>query len=328
MIDPIRAEEVAVPVFITQEARYIARQFAQQQSDETRARQVHLNTLAVCAVNNYLKILGIPADPSNCDSWNPLMRMTTNVADLEVIGRGRIECRPMSPSVQDTSVCYVPTDVQSDRLAYVVVQIEPDQSNALILGFTHHVEDETLALSQIRPMAEFPLYIDQCKPQSVPHPVTQFTHWMKGQIEAGWRSLDELLVTPSLNYQWRSTRSAESESVESESVVPALSRITRGKFLELPTHQGIETILLIAELMPKSTTEMDIALKILPPTQQVFLPTGLEMAVLDAVGEPVMQAQARDENRMIELGFHAVPGDRFSLQIKLGDVTLDESFVV
>ncbi|MGJ3249106.1 MAG: DUF1822 family protein [Elainellaceae cyanobacterium] len=323
MIDPIRAEEVAVPVFITQEARQLAQQFAQQQPNENRAQQVCLNTLAVCAVNNYLKILGIPSDPSNCDSWNALMRMTTNVADLEVVGQGRIECRPVSPSEQNASVCYIPTEAQDDRIAYVVVQVEADQPNALILGFAAQVEGEVLPLNQLRPMEELPLYLGQYKARTVTNRMTQFTQWMHGQVEASWRSLDDLLGTPSLNYQWRSTRSAETDSV-----VPALSRITRGKFLELPTHQGIETILLIAELMPKSTTEVDIALKIVPPTKQVFLPTGLEMAVLDAVGQPVMHAQARDENRMIELDFHAEPGDRFSLRIKLRDVTLDESFVV
>jgi len=64
------------------------------------------------------------------------MRMTANVADLDVMGKGRIECRPISAFERETtSVCYVPTEVQDERIAYIVVQIEPEQSEALILGF-------------------------------------------------------------------------------------------------------------------------------------------------------------------------------------------------
>jgi hypothetical protein len=194
MMDPIQVEEVAVPVFITQEAQQLADQFARQQFNEAKAQQVRRNTLAVCAVNNYLKILGIPSDLSNCDSWNPVMRMITNVADLEVRGLGRIECRPVSFSQQDVaSVCSVPTEVQGDRIAYIFVQIDPEQPEALILGFVEQLESEILPLSYLRPMSDLPAYLEQWNPQSQTNHVTQLTHWLQGQIEAGWRSLEEII---------------------------------------------------------------------------------------------------------------------------------------
>ncbi|MGQ4650248.1 DUF1822 family protein [Lyngbya aestuarii] len=325
MTDPTRIqEEVAVPVLITQKARQIAHQFAQQQPDEAKAQQVYLNTLAVCTLNNYLKILGIASDPSNCDSWNPLMRMTTNVADLDVIGRGRIECRPICAFDRDTtSVCYVPTEVQDERIAYVVVQIEPEQPEALILGFVEQVDREEVPLNNLRPMSELPIYLDQYQPDSLTERVTQLTHWLHGQIETGWHTLDEVLGISLTHYQWQNTR-----SLEAESTAPVLSRVVRGKIFEVPIQQGVEPIVLITELVPKSEANLGIELKICPPTQQAFLPVGLAMTVIDAVGEAVMHAQAREENRMIELGFHGEVGDRFSLRIELGDVTIDEAFVV
>jgi len=324
MIDPIRAEEVAVPVFITQEAQQFAQQFARQQPDPTRARQVHLNTLAVCAVKNYLRILDIPADPSNCDSWNPLMRLTTNVADLEIVGKGRIECRPVSPAAPDAELaCYVPTEVQGDRLAYIVVQIEANQPQALILGFAKQVDHETLDLSGLRPMSELPAYLDGIDARSPAERVTQLTDWIQGQIEASWQTLDELLGISPLAYQWRSLSTAEVRPADS-----ALTRIIRGKLLKATTAQETETVILITELIPKSATDLGIELKIAPARDQGFLPAGLEMTVVDAVGEPVMQAQARQENRLVELGFHAAPGDRFQLKIRLGETVIVESFVV
>lgn len=318
MINPIRAEDVAVPVFITQAARQFAAQFAAQQPNEDKAQQVRLNTLAVCAVNNYLKILGIPSDLSNCDSWNPLMRMTTNVADLEVVGRGKLECRPVSLPEQEESGCYIPTEVQGDRIAYVIVQIDPKQPEALILGFIDQVDSETLPLTRLRPLSDLPMYLKQYNSQPFLDRLTQLTHWLQGQIGADWRSLDEVLGITSLNYQWRSASTAEA----------AISCVMRGKVIELPTSRGIERIVLIAELIPKAETDLAIELKVAPTTEQEFLPVGLEMTVLDAAGEPVMYAQARDQNRTIELGFQAELGDRFSLQIVLGKVSLSESFMV
>jgi|GEM_PF-1150694 len=325
MINQIREQEdETVPVLITQKARQIAHQFAQQQPDETKAQQVYRNTLAVCIVNNYLKILGIPSDPSNCDSWNPLMRMTANVADLDVIGKGCIECRPISEWERETkSVCYVPTEVQDKRIAYVVVQIEPEQPKALILGFVERVNSEEVPLNCLRPMSDLPTYFEEYKPPSLTGQVTQLTNWLHGQIEAGWHKLDEILEISLMNYQWQNTR-----SVATESTVPVLSRVVRGKVFEVPIQQRIEPIVLITELVPKSEVDLGVELKICPPTKQTFLPVGLEMTVLDAVGKQVMHAQARDENRMIELGFHAEVGDRFSLRIELEDVIIDEAFVV
>lgn len=320
MIQPIQAQEdVAVPILITQKARQIAHQFAQEQPDAAKAQQVSLNTLAVCTVNNYFKILGIPSDPSNCDSWNPLMRMTANVADLDVIRKGRIECRPISALERETtSVCYVPTEVQDERIAYIVVQLEPEQSEALILGFVEYVDSEELPLNRLRPISDLPLYLDHLTER-----FTRLTHWLHGQIEASWQTLDEILGISLMNYAWRNTR-----SLAAESTAPNLSPVVRGKIVEVPIQQGMEPIVLIAELLPKSEVDLGIELKICPPTKQAFLPVGLEMTVLDAVGEAVMHTQARAENRMIELGFEAEPGDRFSLRIELGDVTINETFVV
>ncbi|NES18931.1 MAG: DUF1822 family protein [Symploca sp. SIO3E6] len=325
MIKQIREQEdVAVPILITQKARQIAHQFAQQQPDEAKAQQVYRNTLAVCIINNYFKILGIPSDPSNCDSWNLLMQMTANVADLDVIGRGSIECRPISEWERETkSVCYVPTEVQDERIAYVVVQIEPEQREALILGFVEQVNSEELPLNRLRPMSDLPTYLEEYQPRSPTEQVTQLTNWLHDQIEAGWQKLDEILEISLMNYQWQNTR-----SLTTESTVPVLSRVVRGKVFEIPIQQGMEPIVLITELVPKSEVDLSVELKICPPTKQAFLPVGLEMSVIDAVGEVVMHVQARDKNRMIELGFHAEVGDRFSLRIELENVIINEEFVV
>ncbi|NES86616.1 MAG: DUF1822 family protein, partial [Moorea sp. SIO2B7] len=71
---------------ITEEARQTAQKFAQEQPNYQKAAQVRLNTLAIWVVNDYLKLMGITTNLTAGDSWNRLLRMCADVADLEIIG--------------------------------------------------------------------------------------------------------------------------------------------------------------------------------------------------------------------------------------------------
>ena len=88
-----RENDRYLPLPITQAANRIAWQFSQQQPTSQKAEQVRLNTLAVCAVRDYLEMMGVPVNWNECDSWNPFMRACVDAADLEVLGLGRLECR-------------------------------------------------------------------------------------------------------------------------------------------------------------------------------------------------------------------------------------------
>ncbi|MDY7021119.1 MAG: DUF1822 family protein, partial [Cyanobacteriota bacterium] len=121
-------DDFSIPLLIPAQAKILAEQFAAQQPTSRKSRQVYLNTLAVCIVNNYLKILGIPTDLAAGDSWNPSVRLYADVADLEVIGRGRLECRPLP--VQrgiNSKACRIPAEVQSSRIGYVMVELDLEQ---------------------------------------------------------------------------------------------------------------------------------------------------------------------------------------------------------
>src|SRR5919202_532289 len=140
-------EEFALPLPITQVARRTAQEFASQQPTPQKAEQVRLNTLAVYAVNDYLQMMGIPCDLSVGDSWNPITRLCADVADLEITGVGRLECRPLKLHEQ---TCYIPPEVWSDRIGYVIVQIDESSFEATVLGFTQTASTEELSINQLR----------------------------------------------------------------------------------------------------------------------------------------------------------------------------------
>jgi hypothetical protein len=316
-------QDAAVPVLITQEARQLAQGFANQQPTPQKVEQVYLNTLAVCVVTNYLRILGVLANPAVCDSWNPLMRLTINTADLEVVGLGRLECRPISTTALNSTdpVCYVPTEVHDDRIGYVVVHIDEAQVEATLLGFTDRVEVEELPLSQLRSLTELPAYLDSLKPRT--NLVTHLSQWLQHSVEAGWRSLDDVLGLQPVAVQWRSSASSETDSSTDTS-----ARVVRGKLINLGSQRPAEQVVLVAEVAFQSESEMAVKLMIYPTEDQMYLPPDLEVMILDTAGVVVMQAQARQANQAIELEFSGELGDSFRLKVALADWSIEESFII
>ena len=148
-------EELTLSLPITQGALLIAEQFARQHGLGTpKAEQVRRNTLAVCVVHDYLEIMGIETDISAGDSWNAIVRLGADVADLVLPGLGILECRPLVAGHGETS-CAVPPEVWEERLGYVVVQLDVAAQQAHLLGFVTAVgEQEQLPLASLQPLED------------------------------------------------------------------------------------------------------------------------------------------------------------------------------
>ncbi|MCU0517071.1 MAG: DUF1822 family protein [Oscillatoria sp. Prado101] len=141
-------ENFALLLPLTQNARRVAQQFANEQPTPEKAEQVRLNTLAVWVVNDYLQMMNIPTDLSAGDSWNPHVRLCADVADLEVSGAGRLECRPLKKGQRS---CYIPPEVWEERIGYMVVEIDDSLRSASLLGFVPTAATHELPVSQLQP---------------------------------------------------------------------------------------------------------------------------------------------------------------------------------
>lgn len=185
-----------IPLPITGDAKKLAQQFANDLPNPQTAEQIYLNTLAVCTVNNYLRIVGIPTNLSAGDSWNPAARLLANVADLEVTGVGILECRPMRKSA---GFCYVPPEVQDGRIGYVVVQIDESAGEATLLGFAATVETEELLVKDLQSIDDLLEYLIVPTPQIAQQP-TNLNNWLQNIFDAGWETVEMLLNPPQLGY--------------------------------------------------------------------------------------------------------------------------------
>ncbi len=200
---------LAVPLPITAAGRQAAEAFARAQPNPAKAEAVRLNTLAVWVTHQYFQMMDIPTDLHGSDSWNPLMQLTANVADLRLPDLGQLECRPVRSG---ESVCSVPPEVWDLRIGYVVVAVAEDGQTAQLLGFSPAVQGETLPLASLQPPEMLLDHLYAMRQSSMPEPepaspnglIVNLGRWLDGLFDVGWQTVDSLLapgVSPAFSFR-------------------------------------------------------------------------------------------------------------------------------
>lgn len=189
----------SLPMPITQKAIRQAWQFAAEQGNPQKVEQIYLNTLAVLAVQDYLKILDIETDLTECDSWNPVIRIFENAADLYIKGLGKIECRPirgvhqMGENLQDNlsenlpDFCPVPLEAREERIGYIVVEIDEDAKSARLLGFSPTAGSGELVLSELHSLDDFLLNLEHLSESKV-----ALRLWLENLFTSDWESVESM----------------------------------------------------------------------------------------------------------------------------------------
>jgi hypothetical protein len=309
-------DDFAVPLPIVQAARSIAQQFANQQLTPEKAEQVRLNTLAVWVVNDYLQMMDIATDLPASDSWNKLMRLCTNVADLNVPAIGRLECRPVGSHEQAFTV---PPETWEERVGYVAVQIDESCQSAKILGFVPSVASEQVPLSQMRSPEAFLDHLDNLR-QSPALNRVDLSQWFLGIFETGWRTVEDLWNSPDLRpaYAFRSPETCNE-----------LKTLTkRAKLIDLGIQIANQPIILIVEIHPEADQKTGVRLQLQPTGSQIYLPPGIQLTVLDASGTVFLEAQARSADNYIQLQFRGESRELFGVKVTLNDISITEHFVI
>lgn len=324
-------EEKSIPIATPLNVREIAREFAAEQPTPPKAERVYLNTLAVCAVNNYLRMMGIPTDPSAGDSWNPVVRLAADIADLEVTGLGRLECRPINfarvksagvnsvPSIQSIQSCYVPPEVLDDRIGYVVVLIDEELQEATLLGFAKTASREQLALSELQSMDEFLEYMALLESPS-PKPLLNLSQWLQGAIAEGWEFLDKLME-PGLGTLTPALRAGTLEDTR--------ETVKAAKLLDLGIELGGRRVTLLVALTPQGDDSMVVRMQLHPVPGETYLPANLKLAILSETGEMLREVRSRSLDNFIQLPpFQGTAGEKFQIAIALDGTTLTEAFII
>ena len=327
-------EDQAISIPMPQWLIQTARQFAGNESSEDDAQRVLYNTLAVGSVKIHLQILGYSLDLSNRQCWDPVARHLLDVADLEIKEKGILECRPIHPN---EITCKIPPETLSDRIGYVVVEIDLENQEARLLGFSPSVEGEELSLTQLQPLDELPQFLYEATPV-----VYHLTQWFKKQFEAGVMALEEQLSAQKASALRLGTTRNTQEKKETR-LIP-ISLTSQEPSLKL-TSQDSDLILIVniregswpkassskeqeASTENSSDDKLGIAITITSRHESDFLPSGLSMTLLKEDGERLGNLLARHDNRELTFKFNGEQGERFGIEIAYQGQALTKHFCI
>lgn len=292
-------------------ARRRAEQCSRQQATPEKSQQVLLNSLAVSFVSFYLECMGFETDLEASDTWNPVEQTLMDVADLPIKNLGKLECRPV---LENADHVYIPPEVKSNRIGYIVVQISDALSSAKLLGFVQEAAIDEFPVSQLQPLENFLDYLEHLEvqtTQSSRQNVINLKRWFEDIFESGWEAIESLFLTEPA-WQFRSAEKV------------------RAKLINFGIKENNASVAIVVKVSPDENNcdEIKIIVELHPVHDQKYLPSALQIMILDEEGTAVMEAKAKSENKKIELEFIATKGDSFGIKIALGDVSVTENFIL
>ncbi|MBE9215565.1 DUF1822 family protein [Plectonema cf. radiosum LEGE 06105] len=295
-------------VSLTSKAHQLAEQFCSYHSNLQKSEQVYFNTLAIYAVNHYLQCMGFTTDWKASSSYDIIIQSFLDIADLEVINHGKLECRFVLP---DAEFVYIPQEVWTARIGYIVVQLDESLETATLLGFAQRVATEKLPLNQLRTLAEFPQYLQQVTP-----PIN-LSEWFEDILQQGWQTLESLLTNESVGDFNLSFK--DSSCLQGEEIIKAVKRI------ELDN----QSVLMLVALKPEEDEQISIRLRIYPDSEENSLPENIKLAILSDTGKTLKEVTSRSIDNFIQLPiFRCNSQESFQIQLSLNNICFTESFFV
>lgn len=304
------------PVTISLKTRIAATRFSQYHLQACKAKQVYLNTLATAAVNFYLNFIGWSTNLENSDSQNPVLQTMMNVADIQIPSYGKVECCLIFPGQESIIVS---PEVWTKRIAYILVELDRSLNQATVLGFLPQISQPQIFLSEFKSLAKFPAYLSQQRRLAKPLS-NDLSSWFTGILDQGWQKVEDFFPSNS-SLKFRSSRKLSSNRTKSLSPeIDGVKLITLSESLEY-------SIALILKLQAQNIGEFNVSIVVCNGQTQDYLPDGLEILIIDENNHPVMIAQA-NQTETIEFCFSGKSGEKFSVEMSLGDQVHLESFTI
>ncbi|MEC4804902.1 MAG: DUF1822 family protein [Jaaginema sp. PMC 1079.18] len=306
-------------VSLSRSAHQQAQQSYQYQSRSQKAKQAYLNQLAIHAVDYYLSCLGF--ETNRTQSSNPILQILSNTADIFIENFGKVECCPVLPN--EDSFVIVP-EAWQNRKGYIAVQFNAELTEANLLGFVAEASQPKIAFGKLRSLDELLEHLYQ--PNTVlenkfdlSNGIVRLSSWLNNIADSGWETLENLVTPSQSQLAFRSRNSAMLRHRKPNPV-----KVERGKLINL--EKNGDRVALLVGLLPESHPKLDISVELLPGNHN-YLPSDLQLIILDEGDRAVMQAQAGGSEGL-EFQFSGEPGEQFSVKVTLGEFSIVEQFIV
>lgn len=279
----------------------LAQKFSSEQKDADKSKQVFLNTLAVLAVNFYCQCLKVETNLEERTIGHYNRRILMDSADLKIDLLGKLECRPVLPN---ENICYVPSEVWSDRVGYVVVEIDEEAKKAILFGFVEQIETNELPLAQLPDIDNL---------------------------------LDLLLLAKNKQFLERIFAKNWNEDESAEILKDKQKKLVRRDSPALPTiDKSITSPLYKAKYITLKRRTFILFVRITPTKEGKFqllvevesskkIPSDLNLKLL-SLSDQTLNASQTKRGNYISLNYKLQLGESFQIQVKRGEEIHTEQF--
>jgi Protein of unknown function (DUF1822) len=297
-------ESLKFTITLASDASEIARAATKGISNLIKAQQIYRNTLAIYAVDYYLRCLGFVTDWQHSDSHNPVLMRLMNVADLQVEHVGRLECIPVMP---DWEECDIPPESERERVGYIPVELNQTLTEATILGLSKQKHGR-ISLDRLLNIEELVEYLTNLEQPTI----VKLGQWLDSKIDTGWETLDRLLSPAQL----RLCRSISDRQT-----------VIRGHSIFDNNDRETSPLNLVVQVNAiADSAAVDILIQVYPVDRQE-LPNGVKLTVTDDSAQTAIVTSQAGDN-WIQLDFTANLGEEFKLVVSLNDTETIERFII
>lgn len=314
----MNSNKLAFTIPISGEMINIADKLSQEKRNEQKTREVYLNTLALLVVEFFCQCMEIETEFSKSYGLDNVVLSLMNTASIFIKDKGLLECRPVLPKEE---FCEIPPEILSERIGYMVVEIDEIDRQARILGFVESVRNEKLPLTKLSSLQDFLVYLQKLQKveSQINESIVKLSKWFEGLLDSGWQS--ELAIARDIPNLLAVTKDISPVNVTDKEEVGG-ARIIHLMHLSEP-------VLLILRQTRLSPDEIEIILRLYPASESIFLLDGIKMTLLDDKDNPIRQLekQAKGSN-WLQLRFKGNVGDEFSLKISFREDSVITKFII
>jgi hypothetical protein len=87
-------------------------------------------------------------------------------------------------------------------------------------------------------------------------------------------------------------------------------------------------VALMVSILEKPERKVAVLVRLYPMNHKAYLPSQLQLTILDNKDATFLEAQTREKDNFIQLKFSGSSGDRFGVKVALGDASIIEDFVI
>ena len=172
---------------------------------------------------------------------------------------------------------------------------------------------ELFEKGQLSDILDFPIQDFQISLKSSKNQIN-LSRWFDEIFETGWQSVDSLFNP--LNTRQFAFRNFEEEA----------TTVQRAKLIDRTMITNGFAVILVIQQKQQINDVIDITVSLYPTENQSYLPEGMQLKMSFDGGDEVIQAKASD--RWLTISFSGSPEEEFNLEISLGDIKVNENFIV